>query len=168
MDWGQRFPEVLIWTGISEDLGHRSSEAIGCTCDVFPRLAAIRQLRDYIRGLLLPCSVLCVFRESTPSVCFLRFLFGWKVQCAWDFFFWPVFIHFVPPLFSISHFIFWFLGPVFFCLSITLVESVLWLWVLFPLPPFRHQGTSLPWPFLWFGLTNYCPGRLSDPFTLFW
>ena len=37
-------PNVLMWTGISQDPGHRWSEAIGCTCDVLPQPAAISQL----------------------------------------------------------------------------------------------------------------------------
>ena len=51
-------------TGISEGPGHRSSEAIGCTCAVLPQLAAVSQLGGYIRGLQSPCSDGAVFSES--------------------------------------------------------------------------------------------------------
>lgn len=42
----QRFPNVLMWTEISQDLGHRPSGAIGCTCEVLPQLTAVSWLQS--------------------------------------------------------------------------------------------------------------------------
>ena len=114
---GQNQNQVLVWTGISQDPGHRSSEAIWCTCDVLPQLAAISQLGDSIRGLKGPCSVVCVFSGSkrhhlAPSVFSLGRQSGLRV--------------FYPFSFSPDSWLplnLWFLGPnVFF--SVILIESV--------------------------------------------
>ena len=50
--------------GFSQDPGHRSADAIWCTCDVLPQLTAISQLGDSIRVLKGPCSVGCVSSGS--------------------------------------------------------------------------------------------------------
>ena len=51
-------------TGISPDLSLRCSEAVGCTCDVLPQLAALSELGDDIRWLQFTCSVGCVSSGS--------------------------------------------------------------------------------------------------------
>ena len=67
-----------------------------------------------------------VAQGTTPSVRSLHFLFGWKsaLSVFEISFFWPVSMHFVSPLISDSHFTFDFWGPLAFCLSIILIESV--------------------------------------------
>lgn len=61
-------PKLLLWAQISQDLGHRSSGAIGFTCDVLTQLTGhIRVLRFHLLGWL------CVSRKSAPLVVFLCF-----------------------------------------------------------------------------------------------
>lgn len=56
IDRDQRFPKGFP-TEITQDLGLRSSEAIGCTCDVLPQVASISQMGVSTRGLQFGCSV---------------------------------------------------------------------------------------------------------------
>ena len=93
-----------------------------------------------LRVAVPPLSWLCVFRESTPSVSSLRPRFGWKSEVSMFeiYFFWPVSIQFVSPLFSDSHFTFG------FWIQCNLFVNHLdriggWMWVLFPRPPFRQM-----------------------------
>lgn len=53
-------PKVLMWTEISQDLDHRSSGSVGCTCDVLTQLTAISS-GGYIKELQFPCSVFFFF-----------------------------------------------------------------------------------------------------------
>lgn len=53
-------PKVLMWTEISQDLDHRSSGSVGCTCDVLTQLNAISS-GGYIKELQFPCSVFFFF-----------------------------------------------------------------------------------------------------------
>ena len=88
-----------------------------------------------------------VFRESTPSLGSLHFLFeGRSGLSVGDFISSGQFSYILfPPLFSDSQFTFGF-SVHSFCLSIFLIESVGGC-VLFPPPPFRHRGTCLLWTF---------------------
>lgn len=107
-----------------------------------------------LHSLSSPARMVVCFRESTPSVGSLWFLFGWKNLC-W------VFLCELSFFLSFGHFLYilippWSVNPApplifgsnvfFFCLSV--IDGISgWLWVFLPTPAFKHQGTSLLEPF---------------------
>ena len=125
--WTNQIP-LRSWCeqGISLDPGDRWSEAIGCTCDVLPQLAAISQLGGDIRGLQLSCSDGCVFSGSqrhqlAPCVFCLGLKSGLSV---WDFFLLSSFYIFCFPPWSVTPTSPLVFGSSVFCLSIILIDSV--------------------------------------------
>ena len=141
IDWDQRFH---WWSWCEQRFlrlqvtGHQKLLAAPVMCCLSWLQSASRGLHKETAVPLLSWS--SVFREFTSSVGSLRFLFGWDSGLSfWFFFLLASFYTFSFP--SVK----WL--PLLLCHHFDRISG--WLCVLFPSPPFRHQGTGSLWPFSW-------------------
>ena len=119
----QSLPKVLV-QGLNRDFSGSRSHVIRsfrvhlwCSPSAGCSQSAGRRYKEAAVPLL---SWLCVFGESTPSVGSVRFLLGWVFEILF------VLASFCTFCFPPDQWLplLWFLSPVFFCLSLILIESV--------------------------------------------
>ena len=138
-------PEVLMWTGDFSRSRWQVIRSYWVHLWCSPSAGCNQSAGRWYQGAAaLLLRWMCVFRESTPSVGSLCFLFGVKiwVECLRFLSFVQFLYILFPPLISDSYFTFGFWVQCFlFVYHFDRFSG--WWWVLFPLPPFRHQATTM-------------------------